>query len=199
VVAFAISAVYVGVSVQQGVRAFVQDAPELGSLDTLAETVEPLRIVNVYHLFGRITTTRYEPDFQLWDGTRWKSFDLFYKPGDPMRPPPFVAPHQPRVDFLLWFYGLGVRFRSDGSAVPPPTPDYVESLLRSLCLDPEAVQPLFVESLPAEPIAVRIVFWDTHLSSLAEHRETGAYWRRTELTHTRIVPCRPTTKPPPYD
>src|SRR5688572_32751442 len=37
----------------------------------------------------------------------WITHDLRYKPGDAQRPPPLIAPHQPRLDFQLWFYGLG--------------------------------------------------------------------------------------------
>ena len=67
------------------------------------------RVANAYHLFGHITRERIEPEFQTRDGDRWRAHDLHYKPGDPLRPPPVVAPHQPRVDFLLWFYGLDFR------------------------------------------------------------------------------------------
>lgn len=30
-----------------------------------------------------------------------------YKPGDPARAPPWVAPHQPRLDWQMWFAALG--------------------------------------------------------------------------------------------
>ena len=62
----------------------------------------------VYFLYstGSITRERIEPTFETSDGTSWTPLAFHYKPGPVDRPPPFVAPHQPRVDFLLWFYGL---------------------------------------------------------------------------------------------
>ena len=60
-------------------------------------------------------------------GTSWPD-----RSGAPARAPPFVAPHQPRVDFRLWFYGLSYR---------RGMPAYVATLLERLCTDPEAIQP----------------------------------------------------------
>ena len=56
-----------------------------------------------------------------------------------------VAPHQPRVDFQLWFHGLAVR----------SVPAYVATLLDRLCHNAEAVQPLFADALPPQLKHVR--------------------------------------------
>ena len=97
-------------------------------------------LVNTYHLFASITRERIEPEFQtLADGpieareaddAAWTAQHLRHKPGDVTRAPDFVAPHQPRVDFRLWFYGLAFQRR-------PPA--YVTTLLERLCEDPPAV------------------------------------------------------------
>ena len=105
---------------------------------------------------------------------------MHYKPGPLERPPRFATPHQPRIDFLLWFYGLSFRQR---------TPEYVVSLLDRLCHDPEAVAPLFVEPLPAAARAVRIEFWRYRFTSPEERRDTGAWWKRTSLASSRPVNC----------
>ena len=102
-----------------------------------------------------------------------------YKPGPLDRAPPFVAPHQPRVDFLLWFYGLGYR----------GMPRYVGSLLAHLCREPGVVQPLFVDPLPAHPESVRVVFYDYHFTTAAEKAETGNWWRRRRVAETRAFSC----------
>lgn len=102
-----------------------------------------------------------------------------YKPGPTDRAPPIVAPHQPRVDFLLWFYGLGFE---EG------TPEYVVNLMRRLCLDPRAVQPLFVTPLPAAPRAVEIRMLDTHFAT-PDERARGSWWRTTERVVLGPVPC----------
>src|SRR5207244_1078000 len=90
----------------------------------------PFRLVNTYHLFGHITTERIEPELQTFDGTTWSARDLRHKAGDPRRAPSFVAPHQPRLDFQLWFYGLA---RERGA------PEYVITLVDRMCNDPGAV------------------------------------------------------------
>ena len=103
---------------------------------------ERLRVVNTYHLFASITRERIEPelaDRTPGDGV-WTPQHLRHKPGDPRRAPDFVAPHQPRVDFQLWFYGLSFQRRE---------PTYVATLVERLCEDPAAVQPLFRAPLPA--------------------------------------------------
>ena len=41
------------------------------------------------------------------DGVEWKAYEFRYKPGDPSRPPAFVTPHMPRLDWQMWFAALG--------------------------------------------------------------------------------------------
>jgi len=187
-----VSSVYITLSAYLGVATFVRPAPEIETLQDLADVAGPFRIVNTYHLFGHITRERYEAQFQTFDGKRWAEHDMHYKPGDPARAPPYVAPHQPRVDFLLWFYGLGVRVFS-ARAYPPPTPQYVAVLLERLCDDPAAVQSLFESELPRAPTAVRIVFYEYRMTSYAERAESGRWWRRTELTSTPAQRCAPSS------
>ena len=47
-----------------------------------------------------------------FDGTRWLPYEFLYKPGDLSRPPPWVAPHQPRMDWQMWFAALGTYQRN---------------------------------------------------------------------------------------
>jgi uncharacterized membrane protein YphA (DoxX/SURF4 family) len=148
------------------------------------------RLANTYHLFQSITRERIEPEFQTLaegpvaraetDDDAWTAQHLEHKPGDVTRRPDFVAPHQPRVDFRLWFYGLAFQRRA---------PNYVSSLIEHLCEEPRVVQPLFRAPLPPHPAAVRLVFWQYWFTSPAEKRATGAWWRRTRLAATRAVPC----------
>lgn len=35
-----------------------------------------------------------------------------YKPGNVSRPPPFLIPHQPRLDWQMWFAALGPHTHS---------------------------------------------------------------------------------------
>lgn len=174
-------AVFVALSLVDALTTFV-DSPRLdAALLPVRRLYAPWRAVNSYHLFASVTRTRIEPEFQTrGDGATWVAHDLRHKPGDPRRRPDWVAPHQPRVDFQLWFYGLGYRRGA---------PDYVATLLARLCRDPAAVQPLFAKPLPPHPRAVRIVFWDYHFSTAAERRATGAWWTRRPVDATEDVPC----------
>jgi len=73
-----------------------------------AEIIAPLRSVNSYGLFAVMTTTRPEIIVEgSDDGATWAAYEFKYKPGDLERRPPFVAPHQPRLDWQMWFAALG--------------------------------------------------------------------------------------------
>src|SRR5262249_29618198 len=137
-------------------------------LDWLSVLISPLRVVNTYHLFAQITRERIEPEVQVTtDGSTFTALPLRYKPGDLSRAPGIVAPHQPRLDFQLWFYGLSFR-----RGMPP----YVAALLDRICHDADAVQSFFPEPLPHDPVAVRIAFSRYHFTTPAQRERTGAFW-----------------------
>jgi lipase maturation factor 1 len=70
--------------------------------------VAPLRIVNSYGLFAVMTTERPEIIVEgSNDGVSWAAYEFRYKVGDVRRAPPIVAPHQPRLDWQMWFAALG--------------------------------------------------------------------------------------------
>lgn len=41
-----------------------------------------------------------------------QEIEFMYKPGNVSRPPPLVAPHQPRLDWQMWFAALGPHTHS---------------------------------------------------------------------------------------
>jgi lipase maturation factor 1 len=188
----AAAALFVAVSLIDGLYHFTEPGRLLALAGPIFELNGRLRLVNSYHLFASITRERIEPELQTLaeghpvdqaDDERpgaWTAHDLWHKPGDPGRRPDFVAPHQPRVDFQLWFYGLAFRRRE---------PAYVGALVRRMCEDPAAVQPLFRAPLPPHPAAVRLVYWQYHFASRSEHRATGAWWTRQPLAASRAIPC----------
>jgi lipase maturation factor 1 len=139
--------------------------------------LDPYRSINAYHLFASMTLVRREAVFEgTADGVEWKPYELRWKPGAVDRPPPFVAPHQPRVDFQLWFLFLGNR----GAR-------WAGTLLDRMLHDPAAVAPLFVESpFPDEPpSAVRIAVYRYRFSDRATRAATGAWWTRALEGYTR--------------
>jgi hypothetical protein len=182
--ALALFAAYVGLCALEGAVRFGGETGRdlAASASDLRELYTPLRLVNNYHLFAAITRDRIEPEVQTSDGETWTAHDLRYKPGALTRPPPLVAPHQPRLDFQLWFYGLG---HSRG------IPAYVRGLLENVCRDPDAVADLFEAPLPASPTSARIAFWRYKFTTPAERSATGAWWSRTWVGATPAQPCAP--------
>ncbi len=170
-----VTAAWIAVGFDSGLRTFAHQ--RLGVLDELADAEAPFRLVNDYHLFMQVTRQRIEPTFETRSNGSWTELVMYDKPGPVDRAPPFVAPHQPRVDFLLWFYGLSFR-----RGIPP----YVDSLIDHLCREPSAVQGLFTGDLPESPDAVRIVFYDYHFAP----RGSKDWWTRREVARTRALSCR---------
>jgi uncharacterized membrane protein YphA (DoxX/SURF4 family) len=145
---------------------FIPVAPPRAALRLLHST----RTINAYHLFVHMTLVRKEVVIEgSEDGERWESYELRWKPGDVDRAPPFVAPHQPRVDFLFWFLTLG-----RGSD------PWFQRLARAVQDDPDAVAPLFSRNpFPRGPRFVRVSVWRYVFTDLATRRATGAWWTRT--------------------
>lgn len=70
--------------------------------------VGPDRTSSVYP-FALSTVARPEIVLEGWNGntSTWHEIPFLFKPGDVYRHPPFVAPHQPRLDWQMWFAALG--------------------------------------------------------------------------------------------
>ena len=139
----------------------------------LLRLLRPFRTVNSYGLFRVMTTERPEIVVEgSRDGERWEPYEFRYKPGDPSRPPPWVAPHQPRLDWQMWFAALGSW---QGSR-------WIHSFMARLLEGSEPVTGL-LESVPFDdpPRYLRAVLYDYRFTTRRERRETGRWWRRERL------------------
>jgi len=136
--------------------------------------IEPLRSVNRYGLFAVMTTRR--PEIVVEgsdDGRTWKEYEFRWKPGDLRRPPGFVAPHQPRLDWQMWFAALGSLEEN---------PWFLNFLARLLQGEPSVVRLLRTNPFPAGPPRyVRAQLDDYHFTDRATRRSSGAWWRREPL------------------
>ncbi|CAF1965523.1 unnamed protein product [Rotaria magnacalcarata] len=68
-------------------------------------------IFNAYGLFRSMTGVDGRPELIIEGAAsiknpKWKEYEFFYKPGSLSTVPPFVAPHQPRLDWQMWFAAL---------------------------------------------------------------------------------------------
>jgi len=95
-------------SVRRVVYLFGRDVSWPRSLERLFAWLEPFHLVSGYGLFAVMTTTRPEIIVEgSDDGATWKPYEFKWKPDDPTRPPRYCMPHQPRLDWQMWFAALG--------------------------------------------------------------------------------------------
>jgi lipase maturation factor 1 len=129
--------------------------------------VAPLRIVNSYGLFAVMTTTRPEIIVEgSNDGVTWAAYEFRYKAGNVMHAPPVVAPHQPRLDWQMWFAALG-NYRENRW--------FVNFMLRLLQGERSVTGLLQYNPFPgAPPKYIRAQVYLYHFT----HSGERAWWRR---------------------
>ncbi|MFZ1072383.1 MAG: lipase maturation factor family protein [Verrucomicrobiia bacterium] len=135
------------------------------------EWLSPFRSFNGYGLFAVMTTDRREIVVEgSNDGVNWLPYEFKYKPGDVHRRPAFVAPHQPRLDWQMWFAALG-DYRQN-----PWFVNFCERLMQG---SPEVLSLLDKNPFPNHPPHyIRAEFYDYRFTNFAERRATNAWWRR---------------------
>ena len=146
--------------------------------------LEPLRSANGYGLFRVMTTERMEIVIEgSADGVTWQPYEFRYKPGDPARRPGFVEPHQPRLDWQMWFAALSSYDQ---------TPWFHALLIRLLQGSPDVAALLGRNPFPDHPPTyVRALAYDYHFTTPAERRATGAWWTRALLgAYSPVVTVR---------
>jgi predicted DCC family thiol-disulfide oxidoreductase YuxK len=139
----------------------------------LNNVVAPFRIVNTYGLFAVMTTTRPEIIIEgSDDGIHWQEYTFKYKPGDVKSPPTWNIPHQPRLDWQMWFAALGTA---------EDNPWFLQFLRRLLTNAPDVTallgnNPFAPPHRP--PHYVRSLLYDYRYADDDEHKQTGAWWDR---------------------
>jgi predicted DCC family thiol-disulfide oxidoreductase YuxK len=154
--------------------AFKPRAPWPGALAFAYRYVEPFRIVNSYGLFRVMTKERREIVIEgSADGMDWLPYEFKWKPGDVNRAPGWCAPHQPRLDWQMWFAALGS---------PQQNPWFFGLLEQLLRGSPPVIGLLERNPFPDKPPRyMRAMFYDYRFTTAEEHRQTGAWWKRREL------------------
>jgi predicted DCC family thiol-disulfide oxidoreductase YuxK len=144
------------------------DVPVLGAV---TNAVSPFLIVNPYGLFAVMTTARPEIVIEgSADGQDWREYVFRYKPGPLSRPALWNIPHQPRLDWQMWFAALG----------SVPDDPWIINLMVRLLEDSPPVLALF-ESNPfagAPPRYVRAKLYDYRFTDRRTHGLTGEWWTR---------------------
>ena len=134
---------------------------------------EPLHIVSSYGLFAIMTTRRDEIVIEgSADGIEWRAYQFRYKPGELTRAPPWNIPHQPRLDWQMWFAALDD---------PRRLPWFWRLLQRLLENEPTVTALLRNNPFAAKPPAyVRASFYDYRFSDRAA-KANGLWWQRQLL------------------
>src|SRR6266404_4334292 len=154
--------------------AFKPDAQWPRRLAFAYEHLEPFRIVNGYGLFRVMTKDRREIVIEgSGDGIDWLPYEFKWKPGDVKRAPGWCAPHQPRLDWQMWFAALGT----------PQENPWIGGLIVRLLQGSHDVDRLLAHNpFPDKPPRyVRAMYYRYRFTTPSERRQTGAWWKRQEL------------------
>jgi hypothetical protein len=146
-------------------------ATDLPVLGVVSSGLQPFMIVNPYGLFAVMTTRRPEIVIEgSADGENWREYVLPYKPGPPTRAPSWNIPHQPRLDWQLWFAALeGVR----------QNPWFENLMLRLLEGSPSVAGLFSSNPFPqAPPRYVRAELFEYRFADPSTHAATGQWWTR---------------------
>jgi hypothetical protein len=150
--------------------ALVRPMPQL--IQAVYRPLAPFRIINTYGLFAIMTTERPQIIIEgSEDGETWQEYKLRWQPQDLNDVPPIVAPHQPRLDWQLWFAALGTVnnnrwFLSFINRLHEGSPD----VLNLLAYSP------FPPDNP--PQYIRAQLYDYTFTTPEQKRETGDWWQR---------------------
>lgn len=141
-------------------------------------------VSNSYGLFAVMTKDR--PEIILEgsnDGQTWLEYEFKFKPGDVKRAPPWMAPHQPRLDWQLWFAAMGTFNQS------PWLDDF---MLRVEQGSPDVLDLLAKNPFPAAPPQyLRARLFRYEFLSPSEIRAGQGWWKRTLIGDFSPVFKRP--------
>ncbi len=149
---------------------FFTKAP-LPVLHSVARVVSPLNAINQYGPFAVMTTVRREIVIEgSNDEKEWREYGFKYKPGDLQQRPEWIVPHQPRMDWQMWFAAL---------SPPERQPWFRNVLIRLLQGSPDVLALFAHNPFPDQPpAAIRAMFYEYRFTTFAERRETGQWWEK---------------------
>jgi hypothetical protein len=144
-----------------------------GAAGTLVDYAEAYRVVNKYHVFPTMRNERIELELSgSQDGREWKPYRFRHKPGDPNERPAIVLPHQPRLDWEMWFVTQHPKYLH-----------WFHSFLQALLDNSPAVTALLRHNpFPDQPPRyIRVEAWQYRFSEPEVRQKTGQWWQREAL------------------
>lgn len=142
--------------------------------DALVALTSTLGIVNAYGPFAIMTTERREIVIEgSSDGRTWQPYKFKYEPGDPKKPLRWNIPHQPRLDWRMWFAAQGYD---------PGSPWFPRLLERLRSGSMPVLSLLEANPFPDEPPKyVRATLYRYRFAPPDIRRSTGQIWQRESL------------------
>ncbi|MEW8508029.1 MAG: lipase maturation factor family protein [Candidatus Thiodiazotropha sp.] len=145
-----------------------QPAPSM--VQGFSQSVQRFGIGHIFHIFPTMQTQRQELVIQgSNDGRTWQTYDFKYKPGKPSTAPAIIIPHQPRLDWMVWF-------------VPTQQPlqlHWFGRLMERLHQGSESVTALLANNpFPEKPPRyLRVDSFSYSFTSPQERAQSGKWWR----------------------
>ncbi len=143
------------------------------SLRAALQVAGPFHLTGGYGLFAVMTKRRPEIVIEgSRDGLLWQAYEFKWKPGDPSARPRFVAPHQPRLDWQMWFAALGDYRRNS----------WLMNLMQRLLEGSAPVLALLASNpFSSEPPRyVRAMVYDYRFSTPEARSAEGVWWTRSD-------------------
>jgi lipase maturation factor 1 len=141
---------------------------------SIINTIRPLHLFNSYGLFAVMTTSR--PEIIVLgseDRENWFPYEFKWKPGNITKKPQFVAPHQPRLDWQMWFAALSNYERN---------PWLIQFMIRLLQGSPKVIALLESNPFPdSPPKYLQAVVYDYRFSDFETKNRDGSWWNRKLL------------------
>jgi hypothetical protein len=138
---------------------------------------------NVYHIFPTMQIERQELVIEgSHDAVNWYPYLFHYKPHELDRRPPVNIPHQPRLDWMIWF-------------VPPRSPEnlyWFDRFMHNLWQGNTQVTSLLRHNpFPGGPPRyLRVLVYRYRFTTAMEREETGNWWKAEYLGQFHEVPPR---------
>ena len=139
-------------------------------ISQMTSIVRSWGIGHIYHVFPTMQIERQELQIEgSHDGHDWKAYKFKYKPGPLAERPKFIIPHQPRLDWIIWF-------------VPPQHPEsmfvfsrFIEMLKQG---SPEVISLLEENPFAATPPRfIRVQAFEYRFTNFDERKQTGNWWK----------------------
>jgi hypothetical protein len=168
-------------------------ARRLGWLLAFYRFLAPFRILHAYGVFPPISfpPARAVPVIEgTPDGKEWREYSYRWLMSRPTSPCVWVAPHTPRLDQHLFYEASGTdvsNFLGPIFAFGNPylfsRSSGIDRLVQRLLEGKPGVVKLFANNpFPdGPPVAIRVSLYMLEPTTLAQRRQTGAWWRRRYL------------------